>query len=89
MAMIFSFFNFDNSEILQDQRILFKFSLPSMQYSQVGGADITERTKVSPQKTLCTTPGCSFKGYKELQNLCPDCYQERYDVRPPAEYPLV
>ena len=31
-----------------------------------------------PQKTLCATPGCSFKGYDQLHKLCPDCYQEKY-----------
>ena len=24
-------------------------------------------------KLLCRTPGCSFKGYEELDGLCPDC----------------
>ena len=40
-------------------------------------------------KTLCATPGCSFKGYEELQKLCPDCYQEIYNRVPSQEYPLV
>ena len=42
-----------------------------------------------PPKTLCATPGCSFKGYKQLSNLCPDCYQEKYKAPPPPGYPLV
>ena len=42
-----------------------------------------------PAKTLCATPGCSFKGYEELQKLCPDCYQEKYNRVPSQEYPLV
>ena len=40
-------------------------------------------------KTLCATPGCSFKGYDQLNKLCPDCYQEKYSVPPPDGYPLV
>lgn len=42
-----------------------------------------------PAKTLCATPGCSFKGYDDLHKLCPDCYQEKYNKPAPAEYPLV
>ena len=42
-----------------------------------------------PAKTLCATPGCSFKGYDGLNKLCPDCYQEKYSRPPPPGYPLV
>ena len=42
-----------------------------------------------PAKTLCATPGCSFKGYNRLHLLCPDCYQEKYDEPPPPGFPLV
>lgn len=42
-----------------------------------------------PPKTLCATPGCSFKGYEELKRLCPDCYQEKYDKPVPPNFPLV
>ena len=42
-----------------------------------------------PAKTLCARAGCSFKGYKELYDLCPDCYKERYDKSAPPEFPLV
>lgn len=40
-------------------------------------------------KTLCATPGCSFKGYSELHKLCPDCYVEVYNKTPPPGFPLV
>ena len=40
-------------------------------------------------KTLCATPGCSFKGYEELMKLCPDCYQEKYKKSPSPNFPLV
>ena len=42
-----------------------------------------------PAKTLCATPGCSFKGYDRLHLLCPDCYEEKYNEPPPPGFPLV
>ena len=44
-------------------------------------------------KSLCAKTGCSFKGYKDLKDLCPDCYVEEYSKYPdfysPDLYPLV
>ena len=45
------------------------------------------------KKTLCAIPGCSFKGYSDLNNLCPDCFKDQYPLKA-AEiseliYPLV
>ncbi len=54
-----------------------------------GGEAVAALGGIPPPKTLCATPGCSFKGYKELQSLCPDCYQERYKTAPPSCFPLV
>ena len=39
---------------------------------------------------LCGIAGCSFKGYAELENLCPDCYESQYPGRKAPEHlPLV
>ena len=40
-------------------------------------------------KQLCATAGCSFKGYRELYNLCPDCYEAKYQRKAPEQFPLV
>ena len=53
------------------------------------GGETVATGGIPPAKTLCATAGCSFKGYSELQNLCPDCYQERYKTTPPPGFPLV
>ena len=41
------------------------------------------------EKLLCATPGCSFKGYRDLRNLCPDCYEETTRLKAPDKFPLV
>ncbi|XP_064405126.1 TNF receptor-associated factor 5-like [Halichondria panicea] len=41
------------------------------------------------EKLLCGTPGCSFKGYRDLRNLCPDCYEETTRLKAPDKFPLV
>ena len=40
-----------------------------------------------PLKSLCATPRCSFKGYKELNNSCPDCYREIFSISLPPGFP--
>lgn len=30
------------------------------------------------RKQLCADIGCSFKGYPQLDDLCPDCYKEKH-----------
>ena len=42
-------------------------------------------------KSLCASVGCSFKGYPQLHNLCPDCYKEQYHQPDfdSADFPLV
>ena len=54
-----------------------------------GGEAVAAVGGIPSPKTLCATPGCSFKGYKELENLCPDCYQEIRKTTPPPGFPLV
>ncbi len=42
------------------------------------------------KKALCATVGCSFKGYPDLHDLCPDCYKEHYKREIDEDiYPLV
>lgn len=54
-----------------------------------GGGEPTD--EFPKMKSLCATVGCSYKGYKELQDLCPDCYREHYDpdFNDSQEFPLV
>ena len=49
-----------------------------------GGGD-----EVMILKQLCATAGCSFKGYHELYDLCPDCYETKYQRKAPDQFPLV
>lgn len=58
-------------------------------FGAMGGGEVGGGRINIPAKTLCATPGCSFKGYDDLNKLCPDCYQEKYNKSAPAEYPLV
>lgn len=47
-------------------------------------------SNVSVRKLLCVTPGCSFKGYEEIYNLCPDCYEfANPGKKAPDHLPLV
>ena len=56
----------------------------------VGGAGESMKEPPGPRvKLLCAQVGCSFRGYKELKNLCPDCYREHYDPTYDSnEFPL-
>ena len=45
--------------------------------------------QVPPRRQLCATAGCSFKGYHDLYNLCPDCYEAKYQRKAPDHFPLV
>ena len=39
---------------------------------------------------ICVTPGCSYRGYRELDLLCPLCYEDYYpDRKVPDTLPLV
>ena len=53
-----------------------------------GGEGVAAVGGIPPRKTLCATPGCRFKGYRELENLCPGCYEEIHKIPPPG-FPLV
>ena len=58
----------------------------------VGGATGSTVTPPVRVKALCAIAGCSFKGYADLENLCPDCYIERYPkfaIEVEKKYPLV
>ena len=39
-----------------------------------------------PVKMLCRVAGCSFKAVPELNNFCPDCYEEHYGNPPPTAH---
>ena len=39
-----------------------------------------------PVKMLCRVAGCSFKAVPELNNYCPDCYEEHYGNPPPTTH---
>ena len=53
-------------------------------------ADPQNPSNVMMRKQLCATPGCSFRWYKEIDNLCPDCYEYANPGRKaPDHLPLV
>ena len=73
-----------------DDQLLLSHSFGSQAAAGVGTCGKNQAVDINPAaKTLCATPGCSFKGYEELQKLCPDCYQEKYGKAPSQDYPLV
>ncbi len=46
-------------------------------------------TKRRISEILCATPGCSFRGYQELINLCPNCYELNTRTRAPEQFILI
>ena len=62
-----------------------------------GGISAKDKEEFPRMKSLCAITGCSYKGYRELQDLCPDCYSEHYRVDQESEeynrilmnYPLI
>ena len=49
-----------------------------------GGGAGGHSTEDPPAKVLCKVAGCSYKGVKDLDWLCPDCYEEHYKVPAPV-----
>ena len=85
-----------NSQQHQVERVLLPSTPagPAEPYTNVTiagvSADPQNPSNVMMRKQLCTTPGCSFRGYKEIDNLCPDCYEYANPGRKaPDHLPLV